>query len=390
MKKQWIKQKGLLVWMPVLIFVIAFGVSGAKQTVSDLFAPLEQLHQYIESYFYWPERIDERLLLYGAMKGMVKQLDDPYSEFLDPGDHERWEDSLEGEFNGVGIEITIKDGVLTVIAPLMGTPAEQAGVRPGDQILEIDGEPTEGISLTEAALKIRGEVGTMVVLLVRHKDGTEEAVSITRDKIAVEVVTSELMAEGKIGYIRISRFDSDVTLDLDQALLGFALEALDGMILDLRNNPGGLLPSAISVSSRFVDEGVVALIKGRIAGDQKYWSTGNLVPNLPLVVLINGGTASAAEIVAGAIRDHGMGILIGERSFGKGVIQRMMEFPDGSALRITSGEFFTPLGHVVQETGLVPGIEPAEDEDPIEVAIAWIDDHIGMRMPILLGDKDGM
>ena len=120
MKKQWIKQKGLLVWIPVLIFVIAFGVSGAKQTVSDLFAPAEQLLQYIKSYFYWPERIDEWLLLYGAMKGMVKQLDDPYSEFLDPGDHERWEDSLEGEFNGVGIEITIKDDVLTVIAPLMG------------------------------------------------------------------------------------------------------------------------------------------------------------------------------------------------------------------------------------------------------------------------------
>ncbi len=390
MKKQWIKQKGWLVWMPVLIFVIAFGVSGAKQTVSDLFSPLRQLYQYIESYFYWPERIDERLLLYGAMKGMVKQLDDPYSEFLDPGDRERWEDSLEGEFSGVGIEITIKDGILTVIAPLTGTPAEQAGVRPGDQILEIDGESTEGISLTEAASKIRGEAGTPVVLFVRHKDGSEDTISITRDKIAVESVTSELIAEEKIGYIRISRFDSDVTLALDQALLGFDLEALDGMILDLRNNPGGLLPSAISVSSRFVDEGVVVLTKGKIADDQKYWSTGNLIPNLPLVVLINGGTASAAEIVAGAIRDHEMGILIGERSFGKGVIQRMIEFPDGSALRITSGEFFTPLGHVVQETGLVPGIELAEDEDPIEAAIAWIDGHIGVRMPIPLGDKDGM
>jgi len=370
--------------------VIAFGVCGAKQTATDLFSPLRQLHQYIESYFYWPERIDERLLLYGAMKGMVKQLDDPYSEFLDPGDRERWEDSLEGEFSGVGIEITIKDGVLTVIAPLTGTPAEQVGVRPGDQILEIDGQSTEGISLTEAALKIRGEAGTPVVLFVRHKDGSEDTISITRAKIAVEAVTSELIAEGRIGYIRISRFDSDVTLEVDQALLGFDLEALDGMILDLRNNPGGLLPSAISVSSRFVDEGVVVFTKGRIASDQKYWSTGNLIPNLSLVVLINGGTASAAEIVAGAIRDHEMGILIGECSFGKGVIQRMIEFPDGSALRMTSGEFFTPLGHVVQETGLVPGIELAEDEDPIEAAIAWIDDHIGVRMPIPLGDKDGV
>lgn len=372
----------------MILLVVVFGVSGAKQTATDLFSPLEQLYQYIERYFYWPERVEDRTLLYGAMKGLVKQLDDPYSEFLDPGDHERWEESLEGEFSGVGIEITIKDTVLTVISPLMGTPAEQAGVQIGDQILAIDGHSTEGITITEASLKIRGEVGTTVVLLLRHRDGSEEEVSIVRDTINVEAVTSELLADERVLYIRISRFDRDVTHELDQILLGGDLETSDGMILDLRNNPGGLLNAAIDVSRRFVDGGVIVITKGRVAGEQTYPALGNRIPNLPLVVLVNGGTASAAEIAAGAIRDHEMGILIGERTFGKGVIQRMIEFSDGSALKLTTGEYVTPLGHIVQGVGLVPDIELAEAEDPIEAAIAWIDAHIGERMPISLGDKD--
>jgi len=372
----------------VILLVVVFGVSGSKQTATDLFSPLEQLYQYIDRYFYWPERIEDRTLLYGAMKGLVKQLDDPYSEFLDPGDHERWEESLEGEFSGVGIEITIKDTILTVIAPLVGTPAEQAGVQIGDQILAIDGDSTEGITLTEASLKIRGEVGTAVVLLLRHRDGSEEEVSIVRDTITVEAVTTELLADERILYIRISRFDSDVSYELDQILLGGDLETTDGMILDLRNNPGGLLNAAIDVSRRFVDDGVIVITKGRVAGEQTYPAIGNRIPNLPLVVLVNGGTASAAEIAASAIRDHEMGILIGERTFGKGVIQRMIEFSDGSALKLTTGEYVTPLGHVVQGVGLVPDIELAEAEDPVEAAIAWIGAHIGERMPISLGDKD--
>lgn len=388
MKWKWFKQKSRSIWIPAILLVVVFGVSGSRQTATDLFAPLEQLYQYIDRYFYWPERIEERTLLHGAMKGLVKQLDDPYSEFLDPGDHERWEESLEGEFSGVGIEITIKDDVLTVIAPLVGTPAEQAGVRIGDQILAIDGDSTEGITLTEASLKIRGEAGTTVVLLLRHRDGGQEEVSIVRDTITIEAVTSERLADERILYVRISRFDSDVTHELDQILLAGDLETSDGIILDLRNNPGGLLNAAIDVSRRFVDDGVIVITKGRVAGEQTYPALGNRIPNLPLVVLVNGGTASAAEIAAGAIRDHEMGILIGERTFGKGVIQRMIEFSDGSALKLTTGEYVTPLGQAVQGVGLVPDIELTEAEDPIEAAIAWIDAHVGERMPIPLGDED--
>jgi carboxyl-terminal processing protease len=375
--------------IPTILIIIVFGVGGAQQTDPNLFYPLSQIYQTIKSYFYEPERIDDQEALYGALEGLVEQLDDPYSEFLDPTALQNFEESLNGEFSGVGIEITLKDGVLTVIAPLEGTPADQAGVQAGDQIIAIDGESTEGITLTEAAVKIRGEAGTTVTLTVRHTDGTEEEIPIVRDTITVASVKSELLAEGRIGYIRLSRFDNNVVHELDLALNGFDLDALDGIILDLRNNPGGRLDAAISVSSRFVDEGIVVSTRSRVSGEQSYWSTGNTIPNLPLAVLINGGTASASEITAGAIRDHQMGILIGKQSFGKGVIQQLFNYRDGSALKLTTGEYTTPLGHVVQGVGLSPDITVSEDEDPIEIATAWIEDHAGIKMPISLGNKEG-
>ena len=378
-------RRGLI--LGILLVLIAIALGGAQKSTDSLFSPLDQVYKYIKTYFYWPERIDNQKLLYGALKGMVQQLDDPYSEFMDPQDYEQFEESMEGKFSGVGIEITIKDGVLTVIAPLADTPAEKAGVRAGDQILEIDGESTEGITLSEASVKIRGPEGTTVTLHVRHKDGTEEDIPIVRATITVDSVSSKTVADGKVAYIRVIRFDQNVALELDKALLGFDLDHMDGIILDLRNNPGGLLRSAISVSSRFVDKGIILTVKDRVSGDESYWSTGNTIPNLPLAVLVNGGTASAAEITAGAIRDHEMGILIGEKTFGKGVIQRMINFPDGSALKITTGEYHTPSGRAVQGVGIEPDITLAEDEDPIEVATAWIEAHAGERMPIALGNQ---
>jgi len=384
--KRSIMKKALVVLGPIIILVIALGVNGNQTIDSRFFSPLFEVYQYIQDYFYNPEQINDQEALYGAMRGMVEQLDDPYSEFLNPEDYQHWEQSLEGEFSGVGIEITIKDETLTVITPLVGTPAEQAGVCAGDQILEIDGEPTEGITLSTAARKIRGEAGTSVSLLIQHKDGTQEEIEIVRKIIVVKSVTSELVGEGRIAYIRISRFDNDATINLDTALSEFNLENLDGMILDLRNNPGGLLKEAISVSKRFVDQNVIIVsTRGRVAGKEQFWSTGNLIPNLPLAVLINGGTASAAEITAAAIRDHEMGILIGECSFGKGLIQRVFKLPDGSALKLTTGEYFTPLGQAVNKVGLSPDISIDQGEDPIEAAITWINSHVGARMPIALG-----
>jgi len=375
-------RRALCFLLPAVFLVLVIGVGGTQQTDPNLFAPVHQVYQYIRSYFYRPELIDDQAALYGAMKGVVRQLGDPYSEFLDPDERQRFEESLEGEFSGVGIEIAIQDGILTVITPLIGTPAERAGVRPGDQILEIDGESTDGITLSEAAYRIRGEIGTPVVLTVRHEDGAIEEIEIVRDTIVVDAVTSELMGGGEVGYIRIARFDQDATLELDRALISFDLENLTGLILDLRNNAGGLMPVAITIAGRFVDDGVVVRTKDRLSDEKKYWSRGNTLPNLPLAILVNRGTASASEILAGAIRDNNMGILIGQTSFGKGVFQQIIEFPDGSALKITAGEYFTPSGNVVHGVGLTPDIVVDPEEDPIEVALDWIRAHAGIRMPI--------
>jgi len=369
--------------IPAILLVIALGVGGVQETNGDLFDPVYQIYQYIKSYFYQPEQIDDQRALYGAMKGVVETLDDPYSEFLDPRDRQSFDESLSGEFSGVGIELSIVESVLTVITPLVGTPAEAAGVQAGDQILNIDGESTEGLTLTQAALKIRGEIGTTVTLTVRHDDGSIEDIPIVRDTIVLQAVDSDLLgASGTIGYIRLYRFEQDTTTELDLALASFDLDSLTGFILDLRNNPGGLVNESISVSNRFVDEGILLITQDRLSEERTYYARGNRIPNVPMAVLINRGTASASEITAGAIRDNDMGILIGEKSFGKGVYQQLIEFPDGSALKITAGEYFTPDRRIVNGIGLPPDIVVDEEQDPVDVAIEWIEAHAGVVMPI--------
>ncbi len=372
--------------VPAFVVVCAVSTGGSQQqTTANLFDPVYQIYEYVQSYFYKPELIDDQTALYGAMKGVVEQLNDPYSEFLDPEERAQFDESLEGEFSGVGIEITIEEGVLSVITPLVGTPAEAAGILAGDKILAIDGESTEGITLSEAGFRIRGETGTQVTLTIRHEDGTILDIPIIRAQITIEPVTSGTLADGTIGYIRILRFESDTVALLDTALGSFDLEAMTGLVLDLRNDPGGLMPAAISAASRFIDEGIVLRTQDRLSGEKLYWSRGNRVPNLPLVVLINRGSASASEITAGAIRDNNMGVLIGQTSYGKGVFQQLIDFPDGSALKITAGEYYTPAGRVVNKVGLAPDVEVGPDEDPLAAAIQWIQEHAGAVMPIDLG-----
>ena len=382
MKRHQILRRTLAVLIPACIIILTFAVSGGQDSPSDLFDPVYQIYQYIQNYFYQPEKIDDQQALYGAMKGIVEQLDDPYSEFFDPSDKQAFDESLAGEFSGVGIEITMEDGVLMVITPLVGSPAETAGMRAGDKILAIDGESTEGSTLTESALKIRGEIGTTVVLSVLHEDATTEDISIVRDTIIVEAVRYESMEDGAIGYIRLLRFEPDTTTEFDLALGTFDLDNITGLILDLRNNAGGLMSEAISIANRLVDSGVVLITEDQISGQKKYYARGNQIRNFPVAILINRGTASASEIAAGAIRDNNMGILIGDQSFGKGVFQHLIDFPDGSALKITAGEYFTPNGTVVHGVGLTPDIQVEEDQDPIDVAIQWINDHVGIEMPI--------
>jgi carboxyl-terminal processing protease len=382
MKRHRILQRSLAVLIPTIIIVLAFSVSGVQETPNDLFDPVYQLYQYVKSYFYQPEKIDDKQALYGAMKGIVEQLDDPYSEFFAPSDKQAFDESLNGEFSGVGIEITLEDGVLTVITPLVGSPAEAAGMRVGDRVVAIDGDSTEGKTLTHSALRIRGEIGTPVVLTVVHEDDTREDITIIRETIIVEPVKYEAMEDGAIAYIRLLRFEPDTTIELDRALGTFDLANITGLILDLRNNAGGLMSEAINVVNRFVDEGVVLITEDRLSGQKKYYARGNQIRNFPIAILINKGTASSSEIAAGAIRDHNMGILIGEQSFGKGVFQQLIDFPDGSALKITAGEYFTPNGTVVHGVGLPADIVVEEDQDEIDVAIEWIHAHAGELMPI--------
>jgi carboxyl-terminal processing protease len=220
------------------------------------------------------------------------------------------------------------------------------------------------------------------VLSVVHEDGTAEDITIVREQIVIEAVESDSKDDGKIAYIRILRFEDDTTTEFDDALSTFDLSQITGLILDLRNNAGGLMSEAISIASHFVDDGVVLITQDRTSGTKKYYAHGNQIRNFPIAILINKGTASASEIAAGAIRDNNMGILIGEQSFGKGVYQQLIDFPDGSALKITAGEYFTPNGTVVNGVGLPPDIEVSDDQDPVDVAITWINEHAGSVLPI--------
>ncbi len=386
------------VLVPTFLVVCVVSTGGSQQlSPADLFDAVYDVYQDVTSKFYKSESIDDQKALYGAMKGVVEQLNDPYSEFLDPQDLQQFDESLNGEFSGVGIEISIRDDMLTVVTPLVGTPAEAAGIVAGDQVIAIDDESTDGFTLTEAGVRIRGETGTAVVLTIRHADGTVVDIPIVRAIITIDPVTSSTLADGTIGYIRILRFEmaesesarcweSETVAALDEALMSFnRLEGMTGLVLDLRNDPGGWMPAAICAASRFVDEGIVLRTTDRLSGERLYWSQGNNVANVPVAVLINGGSASAAEITAGAIRDNNMGILIGQTSYGKGVFQSMVYYRDGSALKITSGEYFTPAGHVVNDVGLTPDIVVEDDGDPVAVAVQWIQNHAGTVMPIELG-----
>lgn len=350
----------------------------AANQSADLFSPLGDVYRLIHTYYYRASEVTDEQLLHGAIRGMIESLGDPYSTFFDPEEYQRWQDSLEGEYSGVGMEITIRDGKVTVVSPLPDTPAERAGIRPGDWIQAIDGQSTEGWTLEEASMAIRGPEGTSVTLTVQHQDGTVEDITIVRARIHVDPVRAEYWEDEHVGYVRILRFDFQTPAEVGKALYGFPLDELQGLILDLRYNPGGLLSAAVDVASFFVDEGVIVRTTGPSFGTRLYNSKGNGFPNVPLAVLVNEGSASASEIVAGAIQDHGVGVLVGRKTFGKGLIQEfVMRLPDGSAIKLTTGEYFTPNGHRVQDVGLTPDIpveegQPGEGDPDIAAALEWI------------------
>ncbi len=298
-------------------------------------------------------------LIYGAMEGLLMSLDS-YSQFLSPDDYKNLLVETEGKFGGLGIEITIKDGLLTIVSPLEDTPAWKAGVKASDIIVKIEGELTKGITLNEAVKKLRGKPGTKVTITVLREKGRKlEDITITRGIIKIKDIKRALVLEDNIGYVKIAEFRENTARDLDKALEKLNKKKLKGIIIDLRNNPGGLLSSAIEVSSRFIKDGaVVVSTKSRSEAERVYKSlrVNKKYLDIPLVVLINKGSASGSEILAAALRDNKQAILLGEATFGKGSVQTIVPLSDSSAMRLTTSKYYTPTGKSIHEKGIEPDI----------------------------------
>ena len=304
------------------------------------------------------EEVSDEKLIEAAIRGMLSSLD-PHSSYLDPKSFQDMRVQTKGEFGGLGIEVTMENGLVKVVSPIDDTPAFRAGVQAGDLISHLDGEPVLGLTLAEAVEKMRGPVNTDLVLTIRRDDKEPFDVTITRDIITVQSVRSRF--ERDVGYLRITSFNEQTSPGLEQAIEQIAKEAngkLKGYVLDLRNNPGGLLDQAIAVSDTFLDHGEIVSTRGRHPDDAQRYNAreGDLIGGLPIVVLINGGSASASEIVAGALQDHGRAIVMGTKSFGKGSVQTIIPLSGSGAMRLTTSRYYTPSGRSIQATGIEPDI----------------------------------
>lgn len=313
------------------------------------------------------EALDKQQMVYGAIKGMVSALDDPYTVFMTPNETKEFDQNLHGTLLGIGAELSVKDQLLVVVSPLKNSPAEKAGLLPGDVVYKIDGNLTSDMTLFDAISKIRGEKGTKVTLTIVRK-GKEQPfdVSIVRDEVNIESVTLEEKEDG-IYNIIVNQFSDNTMVEFDKIVQKLLLKDPKGIIIDLRYNGGGYLDIAVDMLSELVKGKVPAVtIKKRDEKENKTLNTsGNpVLGDVPLVVLINKGSASASEIVAGAIQDHKRGLIFGEQSFGKGSVQEVDKMPDGSSLRITIAQWFTPNGKNVSEVGITPDrVIPLTEED---------------------------
>ncbi len=308
---------------------------------------------------------DPEALLYGALKGLVAGLHDPYSRFLDPTETTEFNKELNGSFEGIGAEIGIKNNQITIIAPLPDSPAAQAGLRASDRVLAIDTTDTSGMSLESAVAMIRGEKGTDVVLTV-VSDGEREPhdVTITRDVIEVDSVTWKML-DNEIAYVEINHFNSDTSTVFRSLAKDILLKNPRGMIIDVRNNPGGYLDSVIDIAGAFLDNDKTVVIEEGGGQRKEYPASSNTIfEDIPVVVLVNGGSASASEILAGALQDYNRATIVGEQTFGKGSVQDYEQFGDGSSLKLTVSRWLTPLGNSINEHGITPDeVVPLTDED---------------------------
>jgi carboxyl-terminal processing protease len=318
------------------------------------------------------DEVNSKDLVNGAINGMLNSLD-PHSAYLTPDLYKDLQMDTAGRFGGLGIEITVRNGVLTVVSPIEDTPASKAGVKAGDQIIKIEDEFTKDMTLVEAVKRMRGVKGTKITISVK-REGVSELLNfnLVRDTIRVQSVRNRVLEEG-YGYIRLAQFQERTDRDLQRALEKLSQEkgGLKGLVLDMRNNPGGLLTQAVRISDLFLDSGMIVYTEGRLeAQKQKYFAhKEGTWSNFPIIVLVNGGSASASEIVAGALQDHKRAVILGTKTFGKGSVQTILPLDDNSALRLTTARYFTPKGRSIQATGIAPDIVIENPTAPIETKV---------------------
>ncbi len=332
-----------------------------------------------------PEDIKAQSMIFGATSGLVKAVGDPYTVFMTPTENQEFHQSLQGKLQGIGAELTLKDGQVVVVAPLKGSPADEAGLQPGDTIIEVDGADVTGETLSEVVSRIRGEKGTQVeLIIVRKGEGEPLTLAITRGEISVPSVEYDVKetASGSVGYLALNQFGEDTMQEAHQALRSFQGKDLRGIVLDLRYNGGGYLEGAVELTSLFLQQGKVVTVKrrGSSNGESHYVYGRPLFSEIPLTVLVNEGSASASEIVAGALQAADRAVIIGKQSFGKGTIQEVLDLPGGSSLRVTTAKWFTPDGKDLSAGGIVPDIDvdrtredrEAERDPQLAAALEWL------------------
>ncbi|MBI3015216.1 MAG: S41 family peptidase [Candidatus Tectomicrobia bacterium] len=359
-------RKKWLFWGLVFVAIILAAGAFTSQKVRAVSSTYENLRIFNDALYLiqanYVEELKPQQILYGAIQGMLKTLD-PHSAFMEPAMYKEMQVETEGSFGGLGIEITVKDDQLTIVAPIEGTPASRVGLKAGDKIIRIDGESTKDMNLQEAVKRMRGPKGSTVTLtIVREGLPAPKDFTMTRDVIRIQSVRSRVI-DGNIGYIRLRTFNRNSGEEMEKILTEIKKVKPKGIILDLRNNPGGLLDQAIKVSGLFLPKGeLVVYTEGRASGTSKRYraNSSNVSITEPLVVLVNAGSASASEIVAGALQDQGRAVILGVRTFGKASVQSILPLSDGSALRLTTAKYFTPKGREIQAKGITPDIVVAE------------------------------
>ena len=367
--------------------------------------PLDDLRTFAEVYgrikSEYVEGVQDKTLLKSAIRGMLSGLD-PHSDYLDKEEYRDLQVGTSGEFGGLGIEVGIENGFVKVIAPIDDTPAQRAGLQAGDLIIRIDDKPVKGMSLSEAVNLMRGKPGTEIRLtILRSGDGQPFSVTIERDVIHVASVKSRILEPG-YGYVRISNFQARTTEDMITAigkLKGESDGELRGLVLDLRNNPGGVLNAAVGVSDAFITGGLIVYTQGRLPDSKLQFSAGpdDVLDGAPMVVLVNRGSASASEIVAGALQDHKRALIMGTKTFGKGSVQTIVPIDDSTALKLTTARYYTPLGRSIQAQGIVPDIQlergefkPFLEPDVDALSEADLSHHLDSANQVDKGKDEGL